>query len=167
MPAAFAAPAIGSTLLGIGGAAGAAASIYGANKSAGSSRNAARMEQEAIDKQLAYEREVEQRRREEFDRTEAENKRRWDVEAGRDEYRWGVDQAANSRGEARHVDRFNMEQRRAQPLRDVGLASVEELARNAGLTVRATDPPQLGAPPPPPAAYVPAAALSSLAKEGA
>lgn len=157
MPAAIAVPAIMS-------AASTAAAVYGANKSSSSNRQATQAQQEAIDKQLAYEREVEQRRREEFDRIEAENKRRWDIEAGRDEYRWGLDQAALSRGEGRGVERFNMEQRRAQPIRDVGLASVQELGRLAGLTVRATDPPQLAAPPPAPAPYVPAAALSDLAK---
>lgn len=67
----------------IGGAATAGAMVYGAHKQSSAARKAGDQQARAIEQQLQFERENELRRREEYDRAEAERKAQWDAEQSR------------------------------------------------------------------------------------
>lgn len=99
----------------VGTGAAAGASIYGAKKQSGAAKDAARIESEELDKQLALERENEQRRREEFDRVEAEKKRQYDAE------------------QAQMAAQYNAEQARREPYRQLSRAALTQLSSRLGL----------------------------------
>ena len=155
------------TALAIGAATGAATSIYGAKKQSDANKTAAASSDAATREMLNFEREKETRRREEFDRIEAENARRWGIEADRDERRYAYDTATDRWKNQQDVDVYNAEQKRRQPYRDVSLAAVNDLAQRAGLTVRPTSAPQLTGPPPSPAPQTMADLLAASEKKGA
>lgn len=136
-------------LLGMGATAGTAVASSVVQKK--SADKAADIAGKSNEEALAFERENEARRREEFDRVEDENKRRWAIEADREE-RWrSDDQATAWRDEVRDVQTYNAEQARRQPYRDMSLASLQDLGRRAGLSVTPTTATQLAAPSAPPA----------------
>lgn len=136
--------------LGLGAGASAGASIYSANRQNNASQRAIASSDAAAREALQLERENEARRREEFDRIEAENRLRWGIEADRDERRYAYDTGIDRWKNQQDVDVYNMEQRRKQPYRDTSLAAVNDLAKRAGLNVRATAVETLGGPPPSP-----------------
>ena len=125
----------------------AGAGIYGANKQSSSADKAAKAAQASNAEALALERENEQRRRFEWDQTQAENERRWNIEADREERRWGLDQNRQNCLDRTNVAQWNAEQRRLQPYRDTSIAAIRDLAARAGLTVQVTPAPQLSGPP--------------------
>ena len=156
------------TALAIGAATSAAGAIYGANKQNSASQRAIASSDAAAREALQLERENEARRREEFDRIEAENKLRWGIEADRDERRYAYDTGRTAWRDQQDVDVYNMEQRRKAPYRDTSLAAVNDLAKRAGLNVRATAVETLGGPPPSPQPATMADLLAAAnAKKGA
>lgn len=117
--------------------------IVGAKMQSNASNRAANLQGEAIDKQLAFEREQEERRRYEWDRTEAENLRREQEEVERNESRL-------RRIEAQNAYQYNRGEAVRTPYRQVGVAALADLGRRAGITIRPSDPP------PAPSTLVPA-----------
>lgn len=142
MPAAFAAPAIGGTVAAIAGTAAAGASLYGADKQAGASRDASRAAERSAAEALALERENEARRRQEWDQTQAFNEQAYKEALARDDARYADTRAdtAFSRERANRLDAFDREQYdrrevRRGPYRDVSKAALYATAEKAGLKV--------------------------------
>jgi hypothetical protein len=140
MPAAIAIPALATV---IAGSATAAAGIYGSRQQSNASKRAAQRESESLDKSLAWEQEQDARNRQAYAQAEEENKRRWGIEADRDENRYVLDRGDSLRNEQRTVDTYNMEQRRRQPYRDTSIAAMNTLAAGLGLNVRTSAAPQV------------------------
>lgn len=134
------ATAVALTAASLAASAGAtaAAGIYGANKQSKANKDAAGASLQSNREALAWEREQDALNRAQYGETEAQNRRRWDIEADRDERRYVLNRGDSLRGERRDVDMYNAESRRRQPYRDVSVASLNDLAARAGLNVRAT-----------------------------
>jgi len=144
MPAAFVIPAV------IAAGAQITSTVL-ANRAQGKATDkAVRASGVANAEALAFEREQEEARRREFDEAQAENKRQYDLALQRERQTWLEDVAERRRGETRTVEMWNADQVRKQPYRDVSWSAVQSLAKQSGLTVVRTAPPQLTAPPPAP-----------------
>ena len=136
MPAAFATPALAamtSTLVGAG--ATAVGSIYGANKASSASRDATAATERSTAEALALERENEQRRREEFDRTEAENRRRYDEATALEKERYAQERERLLADDAFTRTKYSREENRRTPYRVSSVAALNQLNELAGLGI--------------------------------
>ena len=100
----------------IAGAFGAGASIYGAKKATSAAEKAGRQQSEAIDKQIAFDREQEARRQQEWERTEALNQSNWEREVAREQGNYD-----------RNFNEDLLRDRRREPYRVAGRAALADL----------------------------------------
>lgn len=132
-------------IAGIAGGAGAAgAAAIGAS----ASKKATKASSAANAAALALEQQNEAQRKREWEMTEAENRRQWDIAQALDERAYYLNRSDAQRAEQRGVSQWNAEQTRRQPYRDVSLAAVQSLAKQAGLTAIPTSAFQLPDVPP-------------------
>jgi len=133
-----------AAIIGIAGAAGSsAAGIYGAKKQSDAAKRAAQAQTQSNAEALAWEREQDALDRQQYAETEAQNRRRWDIEADREEGRYALTRGDQQRAEARDIDTYNAEQARRQPYRDISLSAAKSLAEKLGLQINVTAAPQL------------------------
>lgn len=128
---------LGSVMLGtaIAGGATAAAGVYAARKSNESSRAAAAAEMDALDKQLAFEREKEAERKAEWDRAQAEAKAQWEAEQASGNTDADMRRAEFELAKQKYTER----QAQMAPYRQVGVGALAQLAGMAGLTPKAPE----------------------------
>lgn len=144
IPAATLIPAL------ITGGTAVASTIVGAKVQSGASKRAASTSDKANSEALALEKENEARRREEFDKTQEENKRQFDLALERERESSWNELSDRRRGEARDVDVYNATERRRAPVRAISLGAMQAMARDAGITLTPVETHQLSAPPPVP-----------------
>lgn len=125
----------------VGGIIAGAGAVGSAAIQSRQASKAARAQERATDRAMSIEEQNEARRREEFDRTESENRMRWEVEQQREQERYETGRNDGLRSEAAGNARWKFDQDRRKTYRAAGNASVEELTRLAGLTMRETTPP--------------------------
>jgi hypothetical protein len=142
---------LGLLIGGLASAGGSVATGVIASKAQSSaSKRAATAAEKANDEALEFERQQEAERKAEWDQTQLENRRQYDLASLRDQQLTYETLADRRRSEGREVERWNSEQERRQPYRDTSWAAVQQLAKTAGLTVTRTEAPQNEAPPPSP-----------------
>lgn len=132
--------------IGLSAAASTAGTIVSAKMQGSAADKASRTSAASTERALQIERENEVRRREEFDRTEAENQRRWNETSALDQWRYNQDAALTREKFQQDVDVYNAEQRRRQPYRDTSVAALHDLASRAGLIVVPSEASQLARP---------------------
>lgn len=117
-----------------------AAGVIGASRSQSSAnRNATQAQTAANDRALAWEQEQDRLDRAERAAADEENRRRSDVESDREQARFDTETQNSARQEAIALKWRQLNDRRLQPYRDTGVASVQELGRLAGLTITPTE----------------------------
>jgi hypothetical protein len=125
----------------VGGIVAGAGSLGGAAINARAAGKAQRAQLGANSRAMTIEQENEMRRREEFDRTERDNRTRWEIEQDREQQRYEMGRNDNLRAEAAGNARWSFDQKRREPYRAAGRGAVEELARIGGITMKPGEPP--------------------------
>lgn len=132
--------ATGTALL-VAGIVGAAGSVASAQRQASAAKTAARAQSKATADAQQLERDAEAENRRQFDVTTAQNEQRWNTEQDRDQQRYELSRNDALRSEAQQNARWTYDNKRRATTRAAGKAAVEALAKDAGLTLRETEPP--------------------------
>ena len=134
----------------ISAAASATSSALASRSASGAAKRATAASVASNQAALDFEREQEATRQQEWEQTQAENRRQYDLALERERQDWLTDVETKRRAETRDVETYNAESARRQPYRDTSWAAVQKLAGRAGLSVVRTAAPQLALPPPAP-----------------
>lgn len=137
MPLVFALGPLGVILLGkVLPAVLTAAGVLGAAKAQSSAaKKAAQAQAGSTKSALDWEREQDALDRAEKAKADEENRRRWDLEADRDQARYDTSLGEARRNEAQTLRWKETSDRRLGPYRDHGAAALQQLGALAGLTV--------------------------------
>lgn len=118
--------ATGTAML-VSGLASGGAMAYGAKKQGDAAKRVGREQTAANESALAFERENEARRRQEFDLIEAENARRWDEAIRREDARFSEDIGYRNRMADEDRRRYENQERVRTPYRTAGQAALADL----------------------------------------
>ncbi len=120
----------------IAGAAGLGGSAMASRSQGKATDRAVEAQTRATDQSLAYERENEERRRYEWETTEAENARRWQTEVDREQRNLETERQRQARLDAEEMRRFQLR----EPYREAGRAAVADLAARNERSMRDIGP---------------------------
>lgn len=114
----------------------AAGNVVSSNKQSAASRRATEAQTAATKRAEDWEREQDALDRAERARADEENRRRWDVEADRDQARYDADLQESRRQWAADERWAETRDKRMAPYREGGVAALQQLGSLAGITIR-------------------------------
>lgn len=125
-----------AALMAAGAGATAASTIYAAKKQSSAAERAGDLSAASIDQQMEMEQENEERRRMEWDQTQAENAARYETARLEEQRRFEISKAESEAVLAEDRRRYENEETRRAPYRAVSKDNLNQLSQLTGVSFR-------------------------------